>query len=68
MNQNMGIRELIMRPSARNARAIKAYGKAGFQRTGRTAGDFLLDAYMPLYGAGDYGEGGDALLLKQYDE
>jgi diamine N-acetyltransferase len=61
----MGIDEIIMRPSVRNARAIKAYMKAGLERTDKAPCDYLLDEYMHLYGAGDYGEGGDLLLVKQ---
>lgn len=56
-----------MRPSARNARAINAYMKAGFKKSDKPPGYYLLDGFMPLYGAGDYGEGGDTLLVKQYD-
>ena len=65
LNKNMDICDLIMRPSVKNARAIKAYRKAGFETTDKLPGDYLLDEYMPLYGAGDYGEGGDLLLVKQ---
>lgn len=67
LNKQMGVNELIMRPSKRNARAIKAYMKAGFEKTDKSPGDYLLEEYMPLYGAGDYGEGEDLLLVKQFD-
>lgn len=63
--ENMGIHELIMRPSVRNTRAIKAYGKAGFEKSDKPTSYYLLDEYMSLYGAGDYGEGGDVLLVKR---
>ena len=65
LNKNMNVFELIMRPSVKNVRAIKAYQKAGFEMTNKSPGDYLLDEYMPIYGAGDYGEGGDLLLVKQ---
>ena len=66
LNKNQGIAELIMRPSKKNARAAKAYMKAGFKKSEKPASYYLLDEYMPLYGAGDYGEGGDLLLVKQF--
>lgn len=65
LHEKLGIDELIMRPSVRNTRAIKAYGKAGFEKSNKPASYYLLDEYMPLYGAGDYGEGGDVLLVKE---
>ena len=65
LNKYMGIHELIMRPSARNSRAIRAYRKAGFETTDKLPSDYLLDEYIPLYGAGDYGEGEDLLLVKK---
>ena len=65
LNKNLNIREFIMRPSARNARAIKAYRKAGFEITDKSPSDYLLEEYIPIYGVGDYGEGGDLLLVKQ---
>jgi len=68
LKNSLGVNELIMRPSARNARAIKAYKKAGFQETDKSPSNYLLDKYMPLYGAGDYGEGGDVLLVKQFSD
>jgi diamine N-acetyltransferase len=68
LNKNMGINELIMRPSVRNTRAIKAYMKAGFKKTDKSPGKYLLDEYMSRYGAGDYGEGGDVLLIKQFNK
>lgn len=64
LNKNLGVRALIMRPSVKNERAIKAYMKAGFEKSGKPAAYYLLDEYMPLYGVGDYGEGGDVLLVK----
>ena len=66
LNAELGVDEIIMRPSVRNLRAIRAYAKAGLSRTDRTAADFLLLEYMPLYGDGEYGAGGDALLCKRF--
>ena len=45
----LGIREFILRPSARNARAIKSYERAGFERHA------MSDAQMQeRYGPGEY--------------
>ncbi|MDR2933374.1 MAG: GNAT family N-acetyltransferase [Oscillospiraceae bacterium] len=66
LNEHLGVNELIMRPSVRNERAVRAYRKAGFETSEEPAGYYLLDEYMPLYGAGDYGEGGDILLVKRF--
>jgi len=66
LNQDLGVRELIIRPSVRNTRAISAYLKAGFEKTDATISDFVLEEYLSLYGVGDYGEGGDLLLVKKY--
>ena len=68
LKRNISISEFIMRPSVRNARAIAAYKKAGFETTDKKPCDFLLDEYMDLYGDGDYGECGDLLLYKQITE
>ena len=68
LNKNMGVDELIIRPSVKNARAIKSYMKAGFKKADKSSGDYLPDEYMPLYGAGDYGEEGDVLLCKRFDK
>ncbi|MCL2677559.1 MAG: GNAT family N-acetyltransferase, partial [Clostridiales bacterium] len=67
LHQNLGVTELIMRPSVKNARAIKAYKKAGFEKSGKAPAYYLLEEYMPLYGDGDYGVNGDALLVKKFD-
>ena len=64
LKKNMDFCQMIMRPSVRNTRAISAYRKAGFIPSDKSPGDYLLDEYMPIYGAGDYGEGGDLLLVK----
>ena len=68
LTENSDIDELIMRPSKRNTRAIRAYMKAGFEKSDKSPKDYLLDEYIPLYGVGDYGEGGDVLLCKRFDK
>lgn len=62
LRETMGMRELIIRPSARNVRAVRAYGKAGFVQTERAVEEFYKDEYLELYGEGDY-EGGESTLL-----
>jgi len=66
LNKNIGVTELIMRPSVKNTRAVKTYMKAGFEKSDKSPSDFLLPEYIPLYGDGDYGEGGDVLLRKKF--
>jgi predicted N-acetyltransferase YhbS/RimJ/RimL family protein N-acetyltransferase len=63
--KSLGICEFIMRPSVKNTRAIKSYKKAGFEESCGVPADYLLDEYVSLYGSGDYGEGGDILLVKR---
>jgi len=46
-----GIREFILRPSARNARAITAYAKAGFRRLSLSP-----EQQTETYGSGDYAD------------
>jgi diamine N-acetyltransferase len=49
LHQTLGMREFIMRPSARNVRAIRSYEKAGFERL------TLTDAQQTaMYGPGEY--------------
>ena len=63
--KTMGVREIIMRPSLKNTRAICAYKKAGLQESAAAPGEYLLEEYLSVYGAGDYGEGETALLMQQ---
>jgi len=67
LNKNLGVDELIMRPSAKNTRAIRSYAKAGFEASGTSPSDYLLDEYLSVYRDGDYGPGGDVLLVKRFD-
>lgn len=67
LNENLGIREMIMRPSPKNERAVRAYMKAGLEKSDKSLSYYLLDEYMSLYGDGDYGIGGDVLLVKRFE-
>jgi diamine N-acetyltransferase len=49
LHQQFGVNELILRPSARNARAIASYKKAGFTRL-----DFTPQQQGERYGPGEY--------------
>jgi len=66
LNKILGIRELIMGPSAKNTRAIKSYKKAGFEESDMPMCDYLLDKYVSLYGDGDYGADNTAVLVKRF--
>lgn len=66
LNRTMGIAQLIMAPSRRNKRAIRAYEKAGFQKTDKPMTDFLLDEYASLYGEGDYGTDETYIMVKRF--
>lgn len=63
--QTLDIRMLIMRPSSKNIRAIKSYEKVGFKKSNKLPDEYLLEEHAAIYGLGDYGEGGDTLLMKQ---
>lgn len=67
LHQTMGICELIIASSTKNIRAVRAYEKAGFVKSRQPMRDFLLDEYIPLYGEGDYGTDGTALLVKRLE-
>lgn len=64
LNQQFAIKLLILAPSTKNIRAIKSYEKSGFKRTNKNMSEFLLEDYQSLYGAGDYGVTGTAILIK----
>lgn len=68
LNREMHIRALIMGPSRRNTRAIRSYEKAGFTKSDRAMRTFLLEEYMSLYGDGDYGTEGTAVMVKTFEE
>jgi len=67
LHEKIGIKQMIMRPSVKNERAIKSYMKAGFKKSNMLPEDYLLDEYVAIYGAGDYGNHGDVLLLKTFN-
>jgi len=60
LNKKMLARKLVIRPSIKNIRAIKAYLKAGFKKT-----ELTNEQIETLYGEGDYGFAGDILLIKE---
>jgi len=66
LNQELGICELIIRPSIKNTSAIKSYKKSGFEESNMSASDYLTDEYLALYGDGDYGADKTALLIKRF--
>lgn len=66
LNGTMDIHRLIIAPSNRNVRAIKSYEKAGFKKSDKAMSDFLLDEYVDIYGGGDYGIDGTAILEKRF--
>lgn len=65
LKENLGIREMIMGPSIKNTRAVRAYEKAGFKKTDQPMSEFLADEYVDLFGGGDYGEDETAILVKR---
>jgi len=66
LNKKMNIDKMIMRPSVKNDRAINAYVKAGFEKSDLLPQEYMLDEYLDLFGEGDYGTGGDQLLVKRF--
>jgi len=61
--ENLGIRWAIMRPSCKNTRAVASYKKVGFVQSDMMPQEYMRPEYIEAYGDGDYGEGGDALLV-----
>ncbi|MDO8963040.1 MAG: GNAT family protein [Coriobacteriia bacterium] len=51
LRATLGITEFVIRPSARNPRAVRAYEKAGFERRTISEAD-----QAELWGAGDYAD------------
>lgn len=68
LNKELDICELIIAPSIKNTRAIRAYEKAGFHKTEKAMSEFLSNEYVPLFGDGDYGVDETAILVKQFHE
>jgi Acetyltransferases, including N-acetylases of ribosomal proteins len=67
LHEELGIHTLIMGPSVKNTRAIRAYEKAGLVKTKQRMCDFLSAEYVSVYGAGDYGEEQTAVCVKRLD-
>jgi len=67
LHKTLGIHTLIMGPSVKNARAIRAYEKAGLIKTNQRMCDFLLPEYLSVYGDGDYGVEQTAVCVKRFD-
>lgn len=49
LHEQFGVRELVLRPSARNTRAIRSYEKAGFRRL-----ELSQEQQAERYGPGEY--------------
>lgn len=67
--KNLSVERFIIRPSKRNARAVRAYEKAGFVKVSeedkqKVVKDFLRDEYLDIYGQEDYGIGDDIVLIR----
>ena len=58
LHNTFGVREFILRPSARNVRAIRAYEKASFARMTLSA-----DELAAIYGPGEYR---DTVVLRRF--
>jgi len=65
LRREFGITRFLIRPSARNSRALRAYAKAGFvDRPEKIAAlrSFLKEEFWDAYGGGDYGLEGTAVM------
>jgi hypothetical protein len=68
LHETMEIHTLIMGPSVKNTRAIKAYEKAGLFKTDLPMSSFLLPEFVSAFGDGDYGEGQTVVCVKRFVE
>jgi RimJ/RimL family protein N-acetyltransferase len=66
LHEALGFHTMIMGPSSRNTRAIRAYEKAGLMRTDLSMSDFLLDEFITIYGDGDYGKDDTVVCMKRF--
>lgn len=66
LNRELGFQTLILAPSRKNTRAVRAYEKAGFEKTNQAMSAFLADEYVPIFGDGDYGADETVILVKQF--
>lgn len=60
-----GFQTVIIRPSVKNTRAIRSYGKAGFEKADLVPEKFYRDEYIHKYASGDFGLGGDVFMVKK---
>ena len=70
LRRELGIRRFLIRPAARNTRALRAYAKAGFVvRAAKlpVLRSFLKDEFWDAYGGGDYGLAGTAVMTLEDD-
>lgn len=68
LKKEVGISELIIAPSAKNQRAVRAYEKAGFNPSEKRMAEFLQVDFISLYGSGDYGEEETVLMTKSLEK
>ena len=68
LHKEMGICEMIIAPSKRNTRAVRAYEKAGFVKTDKAMSEFLADEYISVFSKDDYGMEDTAILVKRFDD
>ncbi|MFZ5810716.1 MAG: GNAT family N-acetyltransferase [Thermodesulfobacteriota bacterium] len=55
VRRDLGVHTVLIRPSKRNARAIRAYAKSGFGPMPGQIADYMLPEYLASYGDGDFG-------------
>jgi len=67
LNHTLGVREVLMRPSRRNLRAVAAYKKAGLKESDAAPASYLRAEYLDLYGDGDYGADESLLLARRFE-
>jgi len=67
LNREMGISEIIIAPSGKNIRAVRAYEKAGFEKTNKVMPAFLKAEYITVFGDGDYGADETVILVKRFN-
>jgi RimJ/RimL family protein N-acetyltransferase len=66
LHKTLDFHIMIMGPSVRNQRAIRAYEKAGLVKTDQPMSEFLLHEYIPLYGDGEYGKDDTVVCVKRF--
>jgi len=67
LHKTLGIHTIIMGPSVKNARAIRACEKAGLAKTNQKMCEFLLPEYVSAYSDGDDGVEQTAVCVKKFD-